>query len=92
MTKPLELEHKQWNQIFARIQKTYPTSVWALRSKMKERLGFVPREYKHWDDNIGKYGGWHKNCIMLDFYSEKHRTVFLMKYADVINDRTDSNF
>jgi hypothetical protein len=89
MTKPIELERHQWNTIFERIQKTYPTSVWALRSKMKQRLGFVPREHKDWDEENHR---WRMNCVMLDFYSEKHRTLFLMKYADVINDRTDNNF
>jgi hypothetical protein len=56
---------------------------------MKQRLGFVPREHKDWDEENHR---WRMNCVMLDFYSEKHRTMFLMKYADVINDRTDNNF
>ena len=92
MTKPLELEPYQWKRIFERIQKEHPKSVWAIREKMKKRLGFVPREYKDWDDNIGKWGGWRKNCIMLDFYSEKHRSLFLMKYSDIVNDRANNDF
>lgn len=92
MTKPLELEHHQWKKIYEKIRNEYPASVWAIRSKMRAKLGFTPREYKDWDDSIGKYGGWAKNCMMLDFYSEKHRTVFLMKYSDIINDKTDDNF
>ena len=92
MKKTLELEKHQWNKIFARIKKEYPTSVWELRSKMRKVLFFTPREYKVWDENIGKYGGWNKDCIVLDFYSEKHKTLFLMKHSDILNDRTDSNF
>lgn len=92
MTKPIELENYQWKRIFERIQKEHPKSVWLIREKMKKKLGFVPREYKDWDDSIGKWGGWRKNCVMLDFYSEKHKSLFLIKYSDIINDRVDNNF
>jgi hypothetical protein len=51
---------------------------------MKTKLGFTSREYKDWDDSIGKYGGWRKNCIMLDFYSEKKRTFFIVKYSEFV--------
>jgi hypothetical protein len=84
MTKPIELSHSQWNRLREQLQKDYPRSVMLIRSRMQEKLGFVDREYKHWDDNIGKYGGYRKNCVMLDFYSEKKRTFFMIKYSDYI--------
>jgi len=84
MTKPIEISRKQWNKLVEQLRQDYPPSTIMLRSKMKARLGFTAREYKHWDDSIGKYGGWRKNCIMLDFYSEKKRTFFIMKYSDYI--------
>ena len=84
MTKPIEISHSQWSKLVNQLSQDYPRSTIMLRNKMKERLGFTIREYKDWDNSIGKYGGWRKNCIMLDFYSEKKRTFFIMKYADYI--------
>lgn len=84
MTKPIELSHQQWKRLLERLKQDYPPSVLLIREKGKTKLGFTPREYKDWDDNIGKYGGWRKNCVMLDFYSEKKRTWFMVKYSDYI--------
>ena len=84
MGKPIELSHRQWIKLVKQLDEDYPRSVMLIREKMKSRLGFVPREYKDWDPNMGKYGGWRKNCIMLDFYCEKKRTFFIMKYAEYI--------
>jgi len=85
MTKPIELTHKQWSTLSEQLHKDYPRSVMLIRSRMQAKLGFVPREYKDWDDSIGRNGAWRKNCIMLDFYSEKKRTFFIMKYSDYIS-------
>jgi len=84
MTKPIELSHSQWAKLYVQLREDYPPSVVLLKNRMKKKLGFMYREYKDWDNNIGKYGGWRKNCVMLDFYSEKKRTFFIMKYADYI--------
>ena len=84
MSKPIELSHRQWQRLKERLKQDYPISVLLLREKSKAKLGFVDREYKDWDDNMGKYGGWRKNCVMLDFYSEKKRTFFIMKYSDYL--------
>jgi hypothetical protein len=84
MTKPIELSHSQWKKLLERLKEDYPPSVILVRSKMKTKLGFTSREYKDWDDSIGKYGGWRKNCIMLDFYSEKKRTFFIVKYSEFV--------
>ena len=84
MSKPVELSHSQWTKLRNQLQKDYPRSVMLIRSRMQAKLGFVDREYKDWDKDMGKYGGWRKNCIMLDFYSEKKRTFFLMKYSEYI--------
>ena len=93
MTKPIELSQSQWNKLSEQLQKDYPPSVALLSSGMKRKLGFTPRSYKDWDNSMGKYGGWRKNCIMLDFYSEKKRTFFIMKYADYISkDYVDDDF
>jgi len=93
MAKPIELSHSQWKKLSDQIRKEYPASIALLSSGMKRKLGFTPRTYKDWNNSIGKYGGWRKNCVMLDFYSEKKRTWFIMKYADYIGkEYVDDNF
>ena len=84
MSKPIEISHRQWQRLREQLKKDYPASVMLLRTKMQSKLGFVDREYKDWDKEMGKYGGYRKNCVMLDFYSEKKRTFFIMKYSDYI--------
>lgn len=93
MTKPIEISHSQWQKLYKQLRKDYPPSVMLIRDKMRLKLGFVDREYKDWDNSIGKYGGWRKNCVMLDFYSEKKRSFFILKYADYIGkEYVDDNF
>lgn len=93
MTKPIELSHIQWVKLKQRLAQDYPPSVLYMRIKGKAKLGFTVREHKDWDKDMGKHGGWRKNCIMLDFYSEKKRTFFIMKYADYIGkEYVDDNF
>jgi hypothetical protein len=93
MTKPIEISHSQWQKLYEQLRKDYPPSVLYIREKGKTKLGFVTREYKDWDKDMGKYGGYRKNCVMLDFYSEKKRTFFIMKYSDYIGkEYVDDNF
>lgn len=84
MTKPIEISHRQWENLCKQLREDYPPSVALLTNGMKKKLGFTPRTYKDWDNSMGKYGGWRKNCVMLDFYSEKKRSFFILKYADYI--------
>ena len=84
MSNPIEISHSQWAKLREQLKKDQPTSVMLVRSRMKAKLGFVDREYTEWDRDKGKYGGYRKNCVMLDFYSEKKRTFFIMKYSDYI--------
>jgi len=93
MSKPIELSHYQWKALSEQLQKDYPRSVMLIRSRMQSKLGFVVREYKDWDNNIGKYGGYRKHCVMLDFYSESKRTFFMIKYSDYIQqERVNDDF
>ena len=84
MSKPIEISKAQWSNLVDQLSQDYPRSVMLLREKMKSKLGFTTREYREWDKDMGKYGGYRKNCVMLDFYSEKKRTFFIMKYSDYI--------
>lgn len=94
MTKPIEISPKQWANLREQLKKDYPLSVVAIRSKTKRVLGFTDREYKDWDDFGGKNrtGGWRKNCIMLDFYEEKKRTFFILKYGNFLSESVKNDF
>ena len=81
MSKPIELSHAQWDRLREQLKQDNPPSVMMLRSRMKAKLGFTDRTYVGWADELG---GPRKHCVMLDFYSEKKRTFFLMKYSDFI--------
>ena len=92
MSKPIELSHKQWMYLREQLHKDYPRSVMLIRGRMQAKLGFTNREYKSWDE-FGADGGYRKNCIMLDFYSEKKRTFFMIKYSDYIQqERVNDDF
>jgi hypothetical protein len=83
MTKPIEITVDQWEVLYKQLKEEYPISVMLIRSRMKEKLGFVNREYKEYNQVTHRY----KNCVMLDFYSEKKRTFFIMKYSGILNEQ-----
>jgi len=102
--KPVILTQKQWKTIREMLQQEYPTSVFLLRSRMKERLGFTVREHKGWvpnpnyDKDLAEWKKRKPNSIVdfepdkgnvefrlhLDFYSQNKRTMFLLKFSDII--------
>lgn len=77
--KALRLTLDEWQKIRREIDRNHPRSVTMVRWKMREVLGFTPREYKEWDRDTG-----FKSTVHLDFYNESQRTMFLLKYGDWI--------
>jgi hypothetical protein len=84
MTQPIEVSRANWTKLEKKLRDDYPLSVSLIRGKMKKVLGFTPREYILYSTDARRYT---KNCIMLDFFSEKKRTFFIMKYGDYLNER-----
>ena len=90
MSKPVVLSETQWLKIYNHIAQTYPPSVLLIRDKMRSVLGFTSRTHEAWLDrevhiNDVSYGTrWCVTEIHLDFYSEPKRTMFLLKYSDII--------
>lgn len=85
--KPIVLTVSQWQQIRTKLQTAYPKTVFMLRDKMKRVLGFTVREHKEW---VPKMDGGHSDYqIHLDFYSENKRTMFLLKFSEVIGKQHD---
>lgn len=97
--KALKLTLDEWQKINVEIAKQYPRSVWMIRPKMRQVLGFTPREHEEWlgsyDDantenrRAGRYG--YKKSICLDFYDESKRTMFLLKYGDWIEQKNENS-
>lgn len=80
--KPVKLTVDEWKCIRTELQTEHPKTVFMLRDKMKRVLGFTVREHKEW---IAKPdGGYSDYQIHLDFYSENKRTMFLLKFSEVI--------
>ena len=47
---------------------------------MKKVLGFTNREHKIWNEEKSRY----EIIMYLDFYDEKKRTYFLLKYGEYL--------
>jgi hypothetical protein len=90
MTKAVELSLKQWAEIHQLIAKHYPPSVLLVRNRMKKVLGFTSRIHRSWISVSGYYTP--VETIQLDFYDEPKRTMFLLRYSDIIGKTSlDSN-
>lgn len=86
--KAVILKHREWDDIFAKIKDDYAStpSVYLIRSKMKDTLGFTVREHtvyrNEFDIDYRADADWrdHGSEIHLDFYDEAARTMFLLRY------------
>jgi hypothetical protein len=86
--KPIVLTVNQWQRIRSELHTEYPKTVFMLRDKMKRTLGFTVREHKQFVPNID--GGSYGFQIHLDFFSENKRTMFLLKFSDIIGASNDN--
>ena len=116
MTKPVVLSNREWRNIRTELQTEHPKSVFLLRTRMQQVLGFTVREHRAWVNNLNyasEYSKWEGQAvpsrgsssstwlillsceepdkgayvdqICLDFYSENKRTMFLLKFSQMIN-------
>jgi len=97
--KAVVITTDQWTEVYEKIKKDYPPSVWLSREKMKHVLGFTPREHESWlgyydsasieDRKAGRHG--RHISIHLDFFNESQRTMFLLKYGDKIGNKVENS-
>jgi len=83
--KPVILTVDQWKIIRKELQTEHPKTVFMIRDKMKRVLGFTVREHNEWV--VKPDGGYGEYQIHLDFYSENKRTMFLLKFSEVIGNK-----
>ncbi len=95
--KAVILSVSQWKKIRTELQTEHPKTVFMIRDKMKSVLGFTVREHSCWidaeriEDFHNSQEGWHMGKkhvfqVHLDFYSEKKRTMFLLKFSEMIHE------
>ena len=90
--KPIVLSDEQWRTIREDLHTMYPRSVFALRNKMKNVLGFTVRSHSQWIsekaspvlDSDNYDSGYYVDETHLDFYDEKKRTMFLLKFGHIV--------
>lgn len=80
MSKPVKLTESQWRKLRERLTDDYGRSIMLIRSRMRDKLGFVDREHQWYETTRG-----YQTQIHLDFYSEPKRTMFLLKYSEYLD-------
>ena len=80
MTKPITLNVGQWMTLRERLTEDYGRGIMLIRSRMRDKLGFVDREHRWWEERKG-----YQTHICLDFYDEPKRTMFLLKYSEYLD-------
>ena len=83
MSKPVKISQNQWLKLYNLIGKQYPPSVLLVTWRTREVLGFTPRRHSWFDKENDEY----YDEMHLDFYSEPKRTIFLLKYSDILNEK-----
>jgi hypothetical protein len=84
----ITLTPAEWEILKQKLAAEYPPSVMLIRSRMRDVLGFVPREHSEWlgwhkdaspeDRRSGNYG--YRVTVCLDFYNTALETFFSLKY------------
>ena len=69
-------DHSSWETVWNKIQEDYPKSI-VIPSVKKRKLGFTVRDHRYWDKEKDRY----IMEIHLDFYEEKMKTLYLLKYG-----------
>jgi hypothetical protein len=67
-----------WNRVWSQIREDYSQNI-IIPSVLKRKLGFTVREHRYWVPKMD--GGYYDFKIHLDFYEEKMKTLYLLKYG-----------
>jgi hypothetical protein len=93
--KSIKITEKSWAKIYSKLITEHPPSYIIIREKMKEKLGFVFRRHERWEKYINSYNGVEQNRhieeFFLDFYDEKKKTWFLLKYGNYLTETETEN-
>ena len=85
----LKLTVSQWQRIREDLHTEHPKSVFMLKDKMRQVLGFTVREHNEYVYKASEHNPFdtatHEHSIRLDFYNERKYTMFLLKYSEYLN-------
>lgn len=85
MNKQIAMSYHTWNKILSELKLEHPKSLFLIRDRMKSGLGFTVREHEIAIlGRAGEFNGYDIR-ICLDFYSANKRTMFLMKFSQLLN-------
>jgi hypothetical protein len=62
--------------------KALPSSVFLIRNRMKDVLGFTTRYDQIYDKKVYEI----TTTVYLDFFNESKRTMFILKYSELLTD------
>lgn len=85
MLKSIKISFSAWPKIYNQLAKDYPPSTIIIRDKMRRTLGFTTRHHKQWDPGMVSYNEY----MFLDFYDEKKKSMFLLRYSHLLTERSD---
>ena len=87
----LKLTVSQWQRIREDLHTEHPKSVFMLKDKMRQVLGFTVREHNEYVYKASEHNPFdtatHEHSIRLDFYNERKYTMFLLKYSEIIHNK-----
>lgn len=75
--KPIVLTERQWAILKNRLSNDYSPSVMMIRSRMRDKLGFTPRNHHVYNPQTGT-----TSMVYLDWFNEPQRTMFMLKYCE----------
>lgn len=78
--KPIKLTNHQWMSLRLKLREDYNPSITLMRSAMKDKLGFTPRNHKEYNPQTGT-----THSVYLDFFDDAKRTMFMLKYSEYFN-------
>ena len=83
----LKITPSKWRRIKEQLHEEHPKSVFMLRNRMKQVLGFTVRNYREYPDEGKKsgqqYWGRPEEGVYLDFWNDAQETFFSMKYLNL---------
>ena len=80
MIKSIPISLGVWAKLHTQLARDNPPSVILIREKMREVLGFTARNHHLWEPGMVNKNEY----IILDFFDEKKKTMFLLKYSNFI--------
>lgn len=81
LVKNITISLATWQDIHKKFIQEYHTNDHMLSGNIQKVLGFNIRIYKEWEPNMVHFNEY----IVLEFDNNKQKSIFLLKYSDILN-------